>query len=81
VVAAGVRQAWGACDLAAQRPGEAATRVDVAAGCDRGDRGGQHEGDQGGESDMLDARRAPLLVVWAHGSKLGTAAARVARRM
>ena len=53
---AGVREARGAGDLPAQRAGQGAARVDVAACRDGGDAGEQEQRDQRREADLLDAR-------------------------
>ena len=63
VVAAGVGEAGRAGDLPADRAGEAAPGVDLAAGGDGGDRGEQQQRDQRRQARLLDARRAPLPLV------------------
>jgi hypothetical protein len=60
VVTAIVRKARRTGDALGDGAGEAATRVDFAAGGDGRDRGEQQEGDQGDEAGLLDARRSTL---------------------
>jgi hypothetical protein len=60
VVAAGIRQARRAGDLAAQRPRQRAARVDVASGDDRGHSRHQDHRDERDQPHLLDARRSPL---------------------
>ncbi len=62
MVAAGVGQARGAGEPLADRAGQAAARVDLAAGRDGGDRGEQQQRDERRQARLLDARRSPLLV-------------------
>jgi len=60
VMATGIGKAGGAGNPLGDRAGEAAARVDLAAGGDGRDRGEQQQGDQGDEAGLLDARRSTL---------------------